>query len=211
MNTNDIDTFLLELNKDPDHQTLISALEKSEFYKTRSSFFDKTHSKYFSLADLDKKAYDLFFKCGQLYTNPLYNIKLINQFIFSLVIMTYIWDLVKKDKLICNERPVIFSRFGNNFRKFSAMDILINSHMGDSQGTLDISKIELDLIVDNKIQNQSAVAITIPISNDSIDNYLEKVKIRASNLSRVTGKAIDLTINDLTTSTLRNLIESITD
>lgn len=195
-----------ELFKDPDYQSLVSDLSSSRYYLDGNYFFGLPTN--FITSDFPLKLISILDKCNLLAKQDSYNIRLINTYIFSIIIMTHIWNLIDKEKL-ANKRELIYR--GNKIILNTAYGASPSEIIMVSEGEDYNAKVEINLRI-----GQYTIIFDILVPGVSLDNdnYLKKIKFHTFSFHDIaaqhpfaikTDKILD--VDKLTIDELNKLLD----
>lgn len=193
-----------DISTNPDYVALMNELINSDYFKAGHTFlFYYGYYQDDCLANELPKIAVTFFKKHKLFTDQKqYNIKLVNSLLLMLSIATMMWELITKNKLMCNGSTVELhtdTQPNSPIRALSQNDSNIN--------------VQFWVNVKNKKAENIEVLLCITIDDLSIivndDTYLKKFNFTAYTFPGYSRKSITLDISKITIPTIEKLLESV--
>lgn len=133
-------------------------------------------------------------------------IRLVNHFIFTIIVMGYIWDAINEYKLRCNGEALFFTETTVDNNPFNPLTIFYNYN-----GARIILEIKVKATKINGDKTLLFIKVCTPIASLTESDYLNKIKITVVNGLTFALKTDTFTLSNLNINNLQELIEQAVD
>ena len=202
----DLDLLVNEISNTEDFKSLYDELKRMNYFLYDHKIVDYSSTivldpKKDSAIDFLKKLVPELQRNCIISENKDEDIKLVNHFIFNIIIICYIWDAINEYKLQCNGKALIFTE------TLTTKPLAISYSCDHTQSTQIRITITVKAAKITGDRTTLFINVCTPVTSLTDSNYLSKIKITIFNTSAIASIKKTFTLSNLTVDNLRKLIE----